>query len=67
MSTRCKIEPMVRVRRAARANLLRQRAKNAKQVVVLAELALIRANPRLHGNTKHDLFARGAYQLQGLE
>lgn len=58
---------MVRVRRAARANLLRTRAKSVEAAAILAELALIHANPRLHGNTKHNLFARGAYQLAGLK
>ena len=53
--------------RTARANLLRQRARSAEAAIIFAELALIRANSRLHGAIKHQLFARGANQLQGLK
>ena len=65
MSTCCKISPLVvRVRRSARANLLRQRAKSPEAAIIFAELALISANPRLRGSIKHKLFERGAYQLK---
>ena len=63
MSTVCKLDPIVRQRRAMRRNLLRTRAKSHIEVVILAELALIAANPRLTGETKQTLFERGARQM----
>ena len=72
MSTRTKLDPMVRQRRARRAALLRNppRFENTdsrlKAAIILGELALIRKSSRLHGDTKHALFVRGANQLAGL-
>lgn len=66
MSTVCKLDPMVRQRRRARANLLREKPRNIKAAAVMAELALIHDNPRLNGIAKHALFARGAHQLEAL-
>jgi hypothetical protein len=65
MSTVCKLDPLVRQRRTARANLLRHPplARTAAAIAILAELSLIRLNPRLTGATKHELFTRGAEQL----
>lgn len=64
MSTVGKLDPMVRQRRMMRAALLRtHRARNYGDVCVLAELALISANPRLSGDVKQSLFERGAKQL----
>jgi hypothetical protein len=64
MSTVCKLDPLVRQRRTARANLLRHaKARTAEAIAVLAELSLIRLNPRLIGAVKHELFTRGAEQL----
>jgi hypothetical protein len=64
MSTACKLDPLVRQRRTARANLLRHtKARTAEAIAVLAELSLIRLNPRLTGAIKHELFTRGAEQL----
>jgi hypothetical protein len=65
MSTVCKLDPLVRQRRTARANLLRHppMARTATAIAILAELSLIRANPRLPGAIKHELFTRGAEQL----
>ena len=57
---------MVRRRRTARAALLRQRPRNIKCAAIFAELALIHDNSGLHGATKHELFARGAKQLETL-
>jgi hypothetical protein len=65
MSTVCKLDPEVRRRRAMRRNLLRTRAKSHAEIVIMAELALIAANPRLTGETKQALFERGARQLVG--
>ena len=72
MSTRTKLDPMVRQRRVRRAALLRNppHFKNIyshlKAAIILDELALIRKSSRLHGDTKHALFVRGANQLAGL-
>ncbi len=72
MTTRCKLDPMVRQRRVRRAALLRNppRFENGdsrlKAAIILGELALIRKSSRLHGDTKHALFVRGANQLAGL-
>ncbi len=72
MTTRCKLDPMVRTRRTRRAALLRDppRIENTdsrlKAAIILGELALIRKSSRLHGDTKHALFVRGANQLAGL-
>jgi hypothetical protein len=68
MSTRCKLDPMVRIQRRRRAQLLRnpQPRLSDKGVAVMTELALIAASSRLHGNTKHALFLRGAHQLAAL-
>jgi hypothetical protein len=47
-----------------RRNLLRNhKPRNHEDAAVLAELALIAANPRLTGETKQALFERGALQL----
>ncbi len=72
MSTRTKLDPQVRQRRVRRAALLRNppHFKNSdshlKAAIILGELALIRKSSRLHGDTKHALFVRGANQLAGL-
>lgn len=66
MSTICKLDPMVRSRRRARANLLREKPHNIKCATVMAELALIHDASRLNGATKHVLFVRGAHQLKVL-
>ncbi len=69
MTTCCKLDPMVRTRRTRRAALLRNtpRFQNSdshlKAAIILGELALIRKSSRLHGDTKHALFVRGANQL----
>lgn len=63
MSTICKIDPMVRQRRAYRAALLRMRPRTAEALVVLFELRKIQKNPRLTGAKKHELFVRGAQQI----
>lgn len=64
MSTFCKLDPEQRRRRTMRAALLRTtRLRTAEGAAILAELALIRRNPRLTGDTKHALFVRGANQL----
>jgi hypothetical protein len=71
MSTRTKLDPMVRVRRRKRAALLREPLRFRKDLhlarAILAELNLIRKSSRLHGDTKHTLFVRGAKQLAGLQ
>jgi hypothetical protein len=68
MSTVCKLDPAVRMRRSARANLLRNppRINSALAAAIYTELCLIAASPRLTGDTKHALFERGAKQLSGL-
>ena len=72
MSTRTKLDPMVRQRRVRRAALLRNppHFKNSdshlKAAIILGDLALSRKSSRLHGDTKHALFVRGANQLAGL-
>ena len=72
MSTRTKLDPRVRQRRVRRAALLRNppHFKNSdshlKAAIILGELALIRKSSRLHGDTKHALFVRGANQLARL-
>jgi hypothetical protein len=65
MSTVCKLDPLVRQRRTARANLLRNppKVRSAEAVAVFTELSLIRISSRLDGATKHRLFERGAAQL----
>jgi hypothetical protein len=68
MSTICKLDPMVRVRRHARAGLLRNPPRahrdHALHGAILAELRLIQLSSRLTGAAKHALFHRGANQLR---
>ena len=66
MSTICKIDPMVRQRRAYRAALLKMRPRNQKAAIILAELALIHNASRMTGTTKQALFVRGAQQIHSL-
>lgn len=65
MSTVCKLDPRVRQRRTARANLLRNPPplRTAEAIAVFSELRLIHDSPCLAGSTKHVLFERGATQL----
>lgn len=64
MSTVCKLDPEVRLRRAMRRNLLRNtKAANHEQIAILSELALIAGSSRMTGATKHALFERGAKQF----
>lgn len=70
MSTVCKLDVMVRVRRRKRAALLRYppyKQDRFGAAVILAELALIHNNSRLTGSQKHELFTRGAKQLVELK
>jgi len=73
VSTICKIDPSVRLRRTLRANLLRNPPRfasihsRATADCIMAELHLIHDSSRLRGDTKHMLFTRGATQLAGLE
>ena len=46
-----------------RALLRNHKPRSHQDVAVLAELALIAANPRLTGDTKQQLFERGARQM----
>jgi len=71
MSTRSKLDPVAKQRKAARVALLRNPPKvqprNVYQArALLAERALIHKSSRLNGNMKHELFMRGANQLWGL-
>lgn len=66
MSTICKLNPLIRQRRAARRNLLRNPPlmKNiALRIAIMAEITLIAKSSRLTGTLKHKLFARGAAQM----
>ena len=64
MSTICKLDPQVRLDRAARRNLLRNPPRAThKGHAILAELAIIKRASHLTGETKDALFRRGAYQL----
>lgn len=73
MSLACKLDPMVRRRRAHRAAIVRNPPKfsnvkieGARELYakVFAELALIKLSPRLDGDTKDQLFRRGLHQLR---
>ena len=73
MSLACKLDPMVRQRRAMRAAVVRRpppiahEAKPEERVLygkVMGELALIRLSSRLDGDTKDQLFRRGLHQLR---
>ena len=69
MSTAGKLDVLTKLRRKARLALLRNppRKKDYAAMIILAELALIHDNPRLSGDTKHELFMRGAKQLSELK
>lgn len=62
MSTISKLDSIVRQRRAARRNLLRNPPYKADPKI-MAELSLISRSSHLTGETKHELFTRGAAQL----
>ncbi len=71
MSTICKIDPMVRRRRAYRATAVRHPPpfsgiKGGRELYgkILGELALIHHSSRLTGATKDELFRRGFHQLR---
>ena len=73
MSLACKLDPMVRRRRAHRAAIVRRpppftnvKVEGARELYakVFAELALIKLSPRLDGDTKDQLFRRGLHQLR---
>ena len=73
MSTRSKLDPVAKQRKAARVALLRNppKFKNADShwaaAAILGELNLIHLSPYLDGDTKHKLFERGAKQLSELK
>lgn len=73
MSTICKLEPMIRVNRRARAQLLRYPPKPPKDSTamskflrILAELRIIQQHPALTGGEKQGLFESGAHKLAKL-
>ena len=76
MSTICKLDRMVRHRRTQRANLLRNPPRlprgasstaHAEFGAIMAEMFMISRSPRLNGDTKHNLFVRGASQISQLK